>query len=265
MSIRQAARRFCPTLAPIVGVFFACLLIAAAFSEMAQIRTTADTGVPVAMTATTTAWMASIDGYSALGGELTAEDGMADRDKPRRIAVGWQSERSTSAPDLPLERFRSNSRTEKELEPIAARVAENAALMQRFRASLGSENRDLVREVNGEVTRYAQELDPTITFDEGTTIVVALLKMVGHFRESRTEQELEPLATRIAENAALMQRFRAAARSENKRLVWEVMAEVRSYAQELDPRILYEEQTTVIALLTKMVGHSKDAIGGSND
>jgi hypothetical protein len=189
---------------------------------------------------------------------------MADRDKPRAIAVGWQSERSASAPDLPLEYFRSKSRTEKELEPIAIRVAENAALMQRFRASLGSENRDLVREVNGEVTRYAQELDPTITFDEGTTIVVALLKMVGHFRESRTEKELEPLAIRIAENAALMQRFRAAARSENKRLVREVMAEVRSYAQELDSTLLDDERATVIALLMKMLGY-KGQVGDSND
>ena len=129
-------------------------------------------------------------------------------------------------------------------------------MRQRFCAACGSENRDLAREVTLAITRYAQELDPTITFDEGTTIGMILAKMVGHFRAPRAEQELEPLAIRIAENAALMQRFRAAARSENKRLVREVMADVRSYARELDPRILYEEQTTVIALLTKMVGHS---------
>jgi hypothetical protein len=180
---------------------------------------------------------------------------MADRDKPRRIAVGWQSERSTFAPDLPLEHFRSKSRTEKELEPIAIRVAENAALMQRFRAACGSENRDLAREVTLAITRYAQELDPTITFDEGTTISMILAKMVGHFRAPRAEQELEPIAIRLAENAALMKRFRVAVGAKNSRLVRDVMAEVRSYAQELDPRILYEEQTTVIALLTKMVGY----------
>jgi hypothetical protein len=183
---------------------------------------------------------------------------MADRDKPRRTAVGWQSERTTSAPDLPLEHFRSKSRTEKELEPIAIRVAENAVLMQRFRAACGSENRDLVREVMAEVTRYAQELDPTIIFQEGTTIVVILAKMVGHFPAPRPEKELEPLAIRIAENAALMQRFRAAVGgAKDSRVVRDVMADVRSYAQELDPRILYEEQTAVIALLTKMLGHPR--------
>jgi len=186
----------------------------------------------------------------------TAEASMADRDKPRRIAVGCQSERSTSALDLPPEYFRSKSRTEKELEPIAIRVAENTALMQRFRAACGSENRDLVGEVMAEVTRYAQELDPTIIFQEGTTIVVILAKMIGHFRAPRPEKELEPIAIRIAENAALMQRFRVAiGGAKNSRLVRDVMADVRSAAQELDPRILYEEQTTVIALLTKMVGH----------
>ncbi len=199
-------------------------------------------------------------GLSTAAGDmnaLIAEDGMADRDKPRRTAVGWQSERSTSAPDLPLEHFRSKSRTEKELEPIAIRVAENTALMQRFRAACGSENRDLTREVTLAITRYAQELEPTITFDEGTTIVVILAKMVGHFRAPRAEQELEPLAILIAENTALMQRFRVAiGGAKDSRVVRDVMAQVRSYAQELDPRILYEEQTTVIALLTKMVGHS---------
>jgi hypothetical protein len=71
-------------------------------------------------------------------------------------------------------------------------------------------NRELVREVNQEITRYAQELEPTITFDEATNIIVALLKMVGHFKAPRPEKELEPLAMRVAENAALMQRFRVA-------------------------------------------------------
>jgi hypothetical protein len=86
---------------------------------------------------------------------------------------------------------------------------------------------------------------------------VILAKMVGHFRAPRAEQELEPLAIRIAENTALMQRFRVAiGGAKDSRVVRDVMAQVRSYAQELDPRILYEEQTTVIALLTKMVGHS---------
>jgi hypothetical protein len=182
-------------------------------------------------------------------------DGVADRDKPRAIAIGWTRPRSTSAPDLPLEHFRSKSRTEKELEPIAIRVAENAALMQRFRAACGSENRELAGEVMTEITRYAQELDPTITYHEATMIIVVLAKMIGHFRAPRPEKELEPIAIRIAENAALMKRFRVAVGAKDSRLVRDVMGEVRSSAQELDPRILYEEQTTIIALLTKMVGY----------
>jgi hypothetical protein len=46
--------------------------------------------------------------------------------------------------------------------------------------AIGSENRHLAREVHDAVTRYAQELDPTITYDEGTNIVLTLMKMVGH-------------------------------------------------------------------------------------
>jgi hypothetical protein len=101
-------------------------------------------------------------------------------------------------------------------------------------------------------------LDPTITFHEGTTIVVILAEMVGHFKPSRTAKELEPIALRIAENAPLMQRFRAAiGGAKNSPVVREVMAEVRSYARELDSTILDDERTTVIALLTKMVGHPR--------
>jgi hypothetical protein len=268
MSIPQAARRFWPTLASIVGLFLACLLNAAAFSETDQIRTTTDEGVSVTIAGATTASMGSIEGRSMLGSELTAEDGMADRDKPRGIAIGRGDLRGTIAPDVPprVEGIqRQRSRTEKELEPIAIRVAENAALMQRFRGAVGSENRELARDVRHEVTRYAQQLDPTITYDEGTTIVVALLKMVGHFKAPRTAKELEPLAMRIAENAALMQRLRVAiAGRKDNRVVRDVMAEVRSAAQELDPTILYEEQTTIIELLTQMASQSKGQVGGSN-
>ena len=106
---------------------------------------------------------------------------MADRDKPRRIAVGCQSERSTSALDLPPEYFRSKSRTEKELEPIAIRIAENAALMQRFRVAIGgAKNSRLVRDVMADVRSAAQELDPRILYEEQTTVIALLTKMVGH-------------------------------------------------------------------------------------
>lgn len=77
----------------------------------------------------------------------------------------------------------SVSRTRKELEPIALRVAENAAVMQQVRAAMGSENRELAREATQAIWKHAQELDPSITFDEGTTVVIILAKMLGHFKE----------------------------------------------------------------------------------
>jgi hypothetical protein len=189
---------------------------------------------------------------------------MADRDKPRGIAIGRGNFRGTLAPGGPprLEGIQhKQSRTEKELEPLASRVAENAALMQQFRASIGSENRELVREVNQAITRYAQELDPTITFHEVTNIIVALLKRVGHFKAPRPAKELEPLAMRIAENAALMQRLRIIIGGPKDSRLRDVMAAVRNAAQELDPTMLYEEETTIIELLTQMVG-PKGPAGG---
>jgi hypothetical protein len=50
--------------------------------------------------------------------------------------------------------------------------------MEWFRASLGSGNEALGREVMDEVARYAQSLDPTITYSDGTRIVVILMKMM---------------------------------------------------------------------------------------
>jgi hypothetical protein len=74
-------------------------------------------------------------------------------------------------------------RTEKELQLIAMRVSENIELMQRFRAAIGSQNRVVAAEISKDITAYAQELDPTIGEDEGTTIVLILLKMVTNFQE----------------------------------------------------------------------------------
>ncbi len=81
----------------------------------------------------------------------------------------------------------SVSRTRKQLEPIALRVAENAAVMQQLRAAMGSENRELASEATQAVWKHAQELDSSVTFDEGTTVAILLLKMLGHFKEPMGE------------------------------------------------------------------------------
>jgi hypothetical protein len=73
-------------------------------------------------------------------------------------------------------------RTAKELEPIAGQVAENAAVMERFRASIGSNKKALGLEVMDEVTEYAQKVDPTISVSEGTRITAILLRKLGHFK-----------------------------------------------------------------------------------
>ena len=71
-------------------------------------------------------------------------------------------------------------RTQEDLRPLALRISENAELMQRFRAAIGSEDEDQAREVLYEVTAYAQSLDPSITGPEGTRVVVVLMNIVGH-------------------------------------------------------------------------------------
>src|SRR5262245_40274923 len=69
-------------------------------------------------------------------------------------------------------------RSAEELESISGRVAENAALMERFRAARGSGNEALGRDIMDEVVRYAQSLDPTINYSDGTRIVVILMKIM---------------------------------------------------------------------------------------
>ena len=85
-------------------------------------------------------------------------------------------------PELEPESFPKGRRSEQELEPIAGQVAENAPLMERLRAAIGSQNQALGTAVMDEVRNYAKGLDPTINYSEGTKIVTILLKKVGHFR-----------------------------------------------------------------------------------
>ena len=101
---------------------------------------------------------------------------------------GSKSNSAAKNPDESSPKFIPKQwRIEKQLIPIADRVEENIELMQRLRATIGSENRALARQAILDVTRYAQTLDPTISVPEGTTVTVILLKKIGHFKESIEE------------------------------------------------------------------------------
>ena len=107
---------------------------------------------------------------------------MADEKKPmgRLILVsgskpGPQNPPPTLPPRMPM-------RTQEELTPVAQRVLENVALMQRFRSAVGSDDEPRVRAVIDEVRNYAQTLDPTITYAEGARIAFVLGMMIGHFK-----------------------------------------------------------------------------------
>ena len=105
---------------------------------------------------------------------------MAVRDKPSGKAIVQGPRRiepNASSPWQPLQRERL--RTQEELEPIAIRVSENGAVMQRLRSAYGSQDRDLAHEASNAITRCAQEIDPTITYSEGTTIALILLKIIA--------------------------------------------------------------------------------------
>jgi hypothetical protein len=104
---------------------------------------------------------------------------MADQEKPKaelHIPAFRPVPVQTQMPSLPSKPMRS----QEELTPLALRVAQNAALMQRFRAVIGSEDKDQGLRVIDEVTKYAQSLDPSISVPEGTHIVVVLMNLIGH-------------------------------------------------------------------------------------
>jgi hypothetical protein len=158
-----------------------------------------------------------------------------------------------------------------------------------------------------EVREYAQSLDPSVTFSEGTRLALTLLNSLGPVKDEsngrsaateaivvdqdkpkpkiilgghtksdstrastelpkpkplRTQEELTPLALRVAENAALMQQFRAVMGSGDKSLGWDVMEEITRYAQSLDPSITPSDGTTIVLILMKVVSHPKGEIDG---
>jgi hypothetical protein len=73
----------------------------------------------------------------------------------------------------------SPMRTQKELTPLAHSIAQNDAIMRRFRAVIGSEDKTRATEMIDEITKFAQNLDPSITTAEGTRIVVILMSLAG--------------------------------------------------------------------------------------
>jgi hypothetical protein len=73
----------------------------------------------------------------------------------------------------------------------------------------------------------------------------------------RTQEQLMPLALRVAENVKLMQRFHSVMGSGDEDLGADVMEEVSRYAQSLDPNMSAPEGTRIVVLLMKIVGDSK--------
>lgn len=112
-----------------------------------------------------------------------AEIVMADEKKPKGILNIPSIASSHSRPATATPRPTSAAppiRTQEQLRPLALRIAENADLMQRFRAVIGSEDQERASEVSDEIRRFAQGLDSSVTFSEGTRIVVILMGIVGH-------------------------------------------------------------------------------------
>jgi hypothetical protein len=109
---------------------------------------------------------------------LQTESTVVADEKPRGVIVIRQTPRRAPASDepMPFERIpHKRSRNTDELEPLAKRVAENSALMERFRAVVGSNDEQRAADITQEITKYAQELDPNVTYDEGTSIALVLL------------------------------------------------------------------------------------------
>jgi hypothetical protein len=65
----------------------------------------------------------------------------------------------------------------------------------------------------------------------------------------RTQEELAPLAEKVAGNAELVKRFRAVIGSDDKVRVSAMIDEVRQFAQTLDPTVSHPEGTRIALLL----------------
>ena len=108
-------------------------------------------------------------------GHFCAGAVMADEDRPRIILVTPTKKVDAPTQPSPLRPKSAPLRSEEELRELPLRIAENSELMQRFRSALGSNDERLTGRVMHEVREYAQSLDPSVTFSEGTRLAPALL------------------------------------------------------------------------------------------
>jgi hypothetical protein len=114
------------------------------------------------------------------GRSAVTEAAVADQDKPKpKIILGGHTKSAPTRDSKELPKPKP-IRTQEELTPLASRIMENAALVQRFHAVMGSGDKSSGWDVMEEITRYAQSLDPSITPSDGTTIALILMKIVGH-------------------------------------------------------------------------------------
>ena len=108
---------------------------------------------------------------------------MADEDKPRIILVTPTKKVDARTQPFPLRSKAAPLRSEEELKALALRIAENSELMQRFRSAVGSNDERLSGRVMHEVREYAQSLNSSVTFSEGTRLALALLNSLGPVKD----------------------------------------------------------------------------------
>jgi hypothetical protein len=105
---------------------------------------------------------------------------MADEDK-RKIHIVKPTRTTAEKPQGSKQPAKQTLvRTDEELRPLAQRIVENPELILQFRSAIGSNDEDRTAKAMHKVREYAQSLDPSVTFREGTRLVLLLLKMLGY-------------------------------------------------------------------------------------
>lgn len=80
------------------------------------------------------------------------------------------------------------SGTQEQFEPLARQVASNRELMERFCATVGSNDRERGVAVIDEIWTFAKSIDPGVSYPEATRMTLVLLKIVEQERASESEQ-----------------------------------------------------------------------------
>jgi hypothetical protein len=121
-------------------------------------------------------------------GQFCAEAVMADEDQ-RKIYIVKETGAIPQTPGSSAQpTTRTAVRTDEELRPLAQRIVENPELILQFRAAIGSNDEDQTAKAMHKVREYAQSLDPSVTFREGTRLVLLLLKMLGYSGDGSNER-----------------------------------------------------------------------------